>query len=246
MVAAADPIPVFVTRPEHQAAGLIAAVAARGFQPVGAPCLRLAIEKGPPLTLTDVGGFAVTSANGVLALAARTPERALPLFAVGEATAAAARENGFIHIEVAEGDGAALAKLIGARVAPRSRSILHAAGAETAFDLVAGLARVGVRAESQKLYGMPVVRDLPKAAHDVLDTRRASFVLLMSPRTAQAFGEIVEASRRGDRLGAVTALCMSAAIGAAARAQAFRKVAVSARMTQDSLLDLLEAESARV
>lgn len=224
----------------------MAAVTARGFRAVGAPCLKLVIDTGPPLDLGDVGGFAVTSANGVLALAARTAERTLPVFAVGEATAAAAREKGFTHVETAAGEGAALAKLIGSRVKPLSQTILHVSGAESAFDLVRALGDIGVPAELRALYSMPVVRALPTAAYDVLDARRASFALLMSPRTAQTFGDLVEASGRASTLAEVTALCLSAAIGQAARAYPFRRVAVSQRMTQESLLDLLEAESARV
>lgn len=156
-------IPVFVTRPAHQAAGLIEAVARRGFAPVGAPCLTLSLQTGPPLDLAGIGGFAVTSINGVTALAARTNERALPVYAVGEATAAEARRHGFQHLAVAAGDGAALADLIRETVPPRSKAILHAAGAETAFDLAASLEPHGIPVECRALYAMTPAGTLPRS-----------------------------------------------------------------------------------
>lgn len=76
---------VLVTRPEGQAAATMAALAARGFDCVAAPATVFENLPGPPLDL-GIAGIAVTSANGVAALAARTARRDLPLFAVGEAT----------------------------------------------------------------------------------------------------------------------------------------------------------------
>jgi uroporphyrinogen-III synthase len=238
--------PVFITRPAHQAATLTQAVAMRGFTPVSAPCLELRIQQGSPLELDNLAAFAVTSANGVLALAARTGARDLPLFAVGTATASEARAQGFTRVEVAEGDGAALARMIGQRAPMRAKSILCVSGAESAFDLVRALNSYQVPAESRELYSMPVAAHLPQAAIAMLDRNEASFALLMSPRTATAFGDLVAAAGRTDTLGGVTALCMSPAIGKAAAAYAFRRIAISEHMTQDSLLDLLETESGRV
>lgn len=237
---------VFITRPEHQAAGLTRAVAARGFTPVAAPCLKLVIERGPKLDLTGIGGIAVTSANGVLALAARTAERGLPLYAVGRATAETARELGFSQVETADGDGAALARLIGERAVPRPAAILHASGADSAFDLVAALAAYDIRADRAGLYDMPVVPNLPANALAILDAGQPSFVLLMSARTAQAFGKLVTESGRAAALGPVAALCLSPAIAEAAQRWPFGTIAAAGRPTQDALLDLLEAHSARL
>ena len=52
-----------------------------------------------------------TSANGVRALAALTPRRDLPALCVGPATAAAARQAGFVNCFEAAGDARALADL---------------------------------------------------------------------------------------------------------------------------------------
>jgi uroporphyrinogen-III synthase len=234
-------IPVFVTRPVDQAAALIEAVSRLGFRTVSAPCLALNIEAGPPLDLTGISAIAVTSANGVTALAARTVERDLPVYAVGAATADEARAQGFSRVEVATGDGAALAALIRSRELG-SATILHASGAEIAFDLAAALSGDGIQVRRQPLYTMTPAAGLPPDAVAVLNAGLPSFVLLMSPRTASVFGAL--AVQR--EMGSLTALCMSAEIAAAAREFPYRRIAVSAHRTQDSLLDLLEAESRRV
>ncbi len=88
---------------------------ARGFEVLLAPMLRF-----EPVAFQDdadarYGAVIVTSAN---ALRAIEPHLAgsrllkLPLFAVGEHTAAAARDAGFAEVIAAEGDAAALRELV--------------------------------------------------------------------------------------------------------------------------------------
>lgn len=230
--------PVFITRPADQAAPLAEAVRARGFAPVLAPCLVLEIEDGPPLDPAGIAAIAVTSANGVKALLARWADRTCPVYAVGEATAAAARAGGFADVITAGGDAASLARLIAGKVEPGTK-ILHAAGEDRAFDLAGALSPLGIGVRVETLYAMPMARALPDEALAVLDAGVNAAALLMSARTAAAFGELVAAS--GRRLDCVSAICMSQAVADAAADFAFRRIAVSSRPSVDALLDALEA-----
>jgi uroporphyrinogen-III synthase len=230
--------PVFITRPADQAAPLAEAVRARGYAPVLAPCLVLEIEDGPPLDPTGIAAVAATSANGVKALLARWADRTCPVYAVGEATAAAARAGGFVDVITAGGDAASLARLIAGRAA-QGTAILHAAGEDRAFDLAGALSPLGIGVRVEALYAMPVARALPSDALAVLDAGHDAAALLMSARTAAAFGELV--SSAGRRLDGVSAICLSQAVADAAAAFPFRCIAVSSRPSVDALLDLLEA-----
>jgi len=105
---------VLVLRPEPGASATAEALRARGHEVVIFP-----IGEVVPLALHDVDAsrltaVAATSANGVRhAPASLIAElRDLPFFAVGEATASAARTAGFRRIRVADGDGQALARLV--------------------------------------------------------------------------------------------------------------------------------------
>jgi len=105
---------VLVLRPEPGASATAEALRARGHEPVIFP-----IGEVVPLAVHDVDAsrltaVAATSANGVRhAPAPLIAElRDFPFFAVGEATASAARTAGFRRIRAADGDGQALARLV--------------------------------------------------------------------------------------------------------------------------------------
>ena len=83
--------------------------------PAVAPLLAIRPIPQPAPDLTGVAALAFTSANGVAAFAALTPDRSRPVFTVGDATAQAARAAGFARVESAGGDLDRLAALITAQ-----------------------------------------------------------------------------------------------------------------------------------
>src|SRR5260370_17258398 len=88
-----------VTRPRDEAAALGGALADRGVAALLAPMLTILPVPQATRHLAErlAGAQAVlfTSANGVRAFAAASPRRELPVLAVGDASAAAARLAGF-------------------------------------------------------------------------------------------------------------------------------------------------------
>src|SRR5438067_9042653 len=97
------PLCALVTRPRAEAEGLAAALDARGIAALIEPLLDISYRDAPPPDLAGVQAILCTSANGVRALARLSEDRAPPLFAVGEATAARARAEGFARVESAGG-----------------------------------------------------------------------------------------------------------------------------------------------
>ena len=99
----ADRRSVLVTRPRADAERTAAGLAALGLDPIIAPMLE---ERFTGVALPDATGFAaiaLTSANGVRALAAHPQGEefsALRVYAVGEHTAAEARAAGFDHVSL--------------------------------------------------------------------------------------------------------------------------------------------------
>src|SRR5882757_8597644 len=90
-----------VTRPRAEAAALAEALAARGIEAIVEPLLDIHYRDEPAPDLAGVQAVLCTSANGVRALARLSRGRKVPIFAVGEATAARAREEGFARVESA-------------------------------------------------------------------------------------------------------------------------------------------------
>src|SRR5262249_3430191 len=99
-----------VTRPEEDAAPLAAALAERGIDVTLEPLLSIHPLPDAPIDLTGVQALLFTSANGARSFAELAGGRGLPgwrdlpAFAVGDATATAARNAGFAHVESAGGD----------------------------------------------------------------------------------------------------------------------------------------------
>lgn len=191
---------VWVTRAEPGAGATAARLQARGLTPLVAPVLRV-VPLDPPDAPGDYAALAFTSANGVRAFSGWSARRDLPVYAVGEATAAAAREAGFPETVSADGDVAELARLILARAPPGL--VLHACGAERAGDLEGALAVAGRPAATLPLYRTEALDRLPAAAGQALEAGALEAVLVHSPKAGRALAALLaEAAGRG-RLHAV-------------------------------------------
>lgn len=185
----AGPVAVWVTRAEPGASGTAARVAALGFRPVVLPLLEtfdLAVDAA---ALAGDGPLAFTSANGVRAFAGLSPRRDGPVYVVGSATAAAAREAGFRDIREGQGGVAALAARILAD--PPSGEVLHAAAREPAGDLAGSLLAAGRPARSIAVYATRETRPSPQ---DLQAALAAPVVLVHSPRAGQGLARALGAS----------------------------------------------------
>ncbi|WP_395671202.1 uroporphyrinogen-III synthase, partial [Phenylobacterium sp.] len=154
-----------------------------------APLLAMQPLDDVRIDLDGVVALAFTSANGVRAFADKSPERTLKVFAVGAATAQAARGVGFRTVLSADGDVDALAEGIGARRNELRGVVLHPGAAEPAGDLSGALERLGVEARRLVLY-----ETAPVALSDeeVERLKTADVALLHSPRGAQALARLLK------------------------------------------------------
>lgn len=169
---------IWVTRARPGASETAQRVRALGHEPVVAPVLEVRPLEAR-IDLADVAALAFTSRNGVEAFARLSQRRDLPVFAVGDATAEAARAQGFAAVRSAAGDVEALANLIDAGPA------LCPTAAEPAADLAAMLKARGVPARSIAVYEtVPLHPDAPAV----------DAVLIHSPKAARIVGTLVDPS----------------------------------------------------
>jgi uroporphyrinogen-III synthase len=137
------------------------------------------LPQGPP-DLTVITTLAFTSANGVAAFAALTPDRTRPVFTVGDATAQAARAAGFARVQSAGGDLDRLAALLLAQ-GPGIGPLLVPGAREPAGDLPALLQdRIEARA-------LPVYEAVETGATPPTDF---DAVLIHSARAARALAAL--------------------------------------------------------
>lgn len=227
-----------VTRPLEDAQALKAALEGRGHKVVLAPVMEI-VPKPRPLDLAGVQALLATSANGVRALAASTPARAVPILCVGPATAAAAWAAGFTRVETAGGDAVALAALACEKCNPSAGRLLHAAGATTAGDLKGALEARGFAVERQVLYEARAATVLTSEAVAALRDRSLDGILFFSPRTVRLFAALAAAGGLTAACAPLTAFCLSEAVGAAARALPFARLAVAEQASEEALVNLV-------
>ena len=226
------PLRLWVTRARPGAEATAARLVDMGHGPLVSPLL--AIRRLRPLIdLTGVAALAFTSRNGVAAFAALDPGRGLPVFAVGDATADAAREAGFRHVRSAAGDVAALAALITAE--PVDGIVLTAGAREPAGDLPGALEAAGVKTRAAVLYAAvaaPGGRGLA-----ALGAGRLDGVLIHSPRAARRLADLTGGLAPAAR--AVPAFCISPAAAAPLSGSPLFARLVADRPDEGALLSLL-------
>ena len=230
---------ILVTRPERDAARTAEKLVALGHQVMIDPVLTIEpVAFEPPAGTFDA--IAVTSASA-LRMIERDSRlwsfRALPLFAVGAHTAAAAHATGFETVLVAEDDADALARLIASKLMPGAR-VLHIAAEELARDLAALMEPSKIMVETLVVYRARPARELSAATLRALEEGTLDAVLHYSPRSAANFVALADKAGRGAALRRLHHYCLSVAVAAPLEA-AGANTETAASPDEAALLSLL-------
>ena len=194
----------------------------------------------------DVGrgpwaGVLMTSANAARAIAMHhqfETLRGLPAFVVGERTSETAETAGFADITSADGDAAALVRLVVARVLPASAPLLYLVGEQRAGDLEAALRSHGYDVRTVVLYRAIASTELSPAVRAALMAGEVDGMLHFSQRSAETF---VAAAAAAGALGNVMAMrhyCLSAQVAAALTSKAIA-VDIAPQPTERALVELI-------
>ncbi len=223
---------LLVTRPEPDASETAARLHALDIEAVVDPLL---IAELLPTTLPGADGFAalaVTSANALRALHDRgkLPRLLkLPLYAVGDKTAAVARDFGFASVISAGGDFHALVALLagsGLEGPSLYPSAMHQAG-----DLAKALAPHGLMVITVPVYAM---NPAPRLDHTA-DFAGLDGALFYSRRTAQTFVSLAPESTERNSLGM---LCLSEAVAEPLLAAHFVRVSLADHPSEEAMMAL--------
>jgi uroporphyrinogen-III synthase len=179
----------------------------------------------------------VTSAHAIPAIP--TDFRSLPLFAVGDATAARARRAGFADVASARGDATDLAALVGTALAPGA-TLLLVTGRGLGHVLAKSLRGTGFAVIRRSVYAPVPVRRLPADVVNRLRTGRLRAALFFSADSAAQFSRMVTRITLQDIMANADAVAISPAAAVALEALPWRRILVAARPNQDAMLALLQ------
>jgi uroporphyrinogen-III synthase len=205
---------VVVIRPKHSATKTADRLKALGHEPVLLPLTEAAHDHTAAAEglAKPHSALIITSAEAVRVIAGileKSPDTVgKTVFAVGEATAEAARRAGFSDIRTGPGTGAGLAQLI-AETAPRlPQPLLYLAGDPRSPELEETLRQSGIAVTTALMYRMaPVPYGIEDISHALLSPQ-ADAILLYSRRNAGIFFDHVQALDA--ELASLKILCLSA------------------------------------
>lgn len=187
-----------VTRPQPDCRRTAERLRAAGHCADEAPVLDCVNTPPERLNLSDVSALAFTSRRAITAFHGHDQVaelQALPVFTVGNATAEAARQAGYDTVFSAEGDVAALAKLIlGNRDRLGPGGVLYPAAQDRAGDLEGLLTGGKLSCRTLTVYRMAMVDKLPADVVSALQANAYDGVLIYSKRTAEAFRALLAAA----------------------------------------------------
>jgi uroporphyrinogen-III synthase len=218
---------ILVTRPEPGASATAARLMALGHNPILLPCLT--ITPKPTKLPKTPGAIVITSGQAIASLP--TAYQPLPVFCVGDATAARLREAGFRAVLSAAGDAEDLARLIIAHHLPGTH--LLAVGARHGQPLAAQLREAGIQVIRRAVYTASPVKTLPKQTAAALATTHAA--LFYSAETVRAFARLTPPHTE-----TITALALSAAVAAPLQGLPWSEIRVAVAPTEADLLALLK------
>jgi uroporphyrinogen-III synthase len=238
---------VLVTRPEEASYRTAKRLETMGHRPIVLPLMRA--EHHPDDVLEGLrhphSAIAITSAEAARVLQSlgqkNYPYLNVPLFAVGEATALAARNAGFTAVEAAEGTASSMIALFGERLRQMTlhHPLLYVAGAPRTATFEAGLTELEIPFLTVQGYAMIAVPVDEAALSAALQAKPVDAVLLYSPATATRFFELPLTRRSWNVLQHTRILCLSENVAHAVPAPLQSVVIVADRPDEDSLFALL-------
>lgn len=230
---------LLVTRPEPDATRTTRTLRSRGHEVLVAPMLTFEPIPDVALGSGPWAGMLLTSTNAARALVQQAEFAALkdvPVLAVGDRTAEAARELGFTNVKSAAGDASDLSRAAPARFSDKQSAILYAAAEDRAADTDM-LVLKGIQVRTVVVYRMAKASAFPPDVAAALTGGNLDGVLHYSRRSAEAYLGCV-ASVGQAALGP-THYCLSAEVAKPLLTAGTDRIRIALRPDEPALFDLL-------
>lgn len=232
---------VLVTRADLDAEKTAILLRAQGYEVLCAPVLQLEFIPETDLSGT-YSGIVITSANAIRAIAHTLQPGALthlPLYAVGERSAAAARSCGFTQVMEAGGDARSLSSFIHTHYSG-ALPLLYLAGADLGFDLEAGLKDSGIHIKTRVVYRMAPVARWPDGIVNAIKAKPPQAVLHYSARSAQQFAVLAAHHDLKPELARALQVCLSDQVADWILRAGFTRIEVASQPQESALIAALK------
>lgn len=233
---------LLVTRPEADSVAFKAHLIAQGHHVVIDPLLIVRFDGAEPIELDGVQALIATSRNGLRALArneAFATGKSMRVYCVGPGTASTAAALGFTDVVKGPATARDLVAVIARQADINGGPLLHLAGDVVTPGLVDELQRLGFHVLQPTVYRTDAAERLAAATVASLRNGRIDAIILLSPRTAEVYANLVQSHRLVDAVRNLTHVCVSAATAARLTSLEPAKVVVAAGPNLQEVLALL-------
>lgn len=223
---------IAITRPLEDALSLVQELQAQGMQAMPVPMLHIMHNDKAASQLSRafesaVQAIAVTSKHALAAISQVTAARSVPLYAVGHATAKAAKQAGFEQVHEAAGNAQSLEALLLAQCSKERGAVLYLRGKDISHDLAGALTSQGFKAEEIVAYEAQLSEALPQDYQTALSSGNVGEVRFYSERSAANFVRLVKQAKLDAAHREINCVAMSEKIAKAAAGLAWAKVVIT-------------------
>ena len=179
----------------------------------------------PPLE--NPQALIITSKNALRALKDNDHLKKIPLYVVGDQTAALARQLGFITVFSAAGNSKNLQELVAQQAQPEKGVLYYLSGQIIKRDIARELRVLGFKVQRQVVYK---INDIERFSNSLVTdflNKKISHVLFFSPRTTELFVNLVKASKLEKEVSLNKALCLSYDIAEKAQKILWKEIWIS-------------------
>ncbi len=236
---------VLVTRPAEDAGELARRVEALGAEPVVFPLTRINILPLPSVDWDGVAAIVATSKNALRALGGSDQLNAAlrrPVFCTGKGTAKMARSLEFAEVREGPGTAAGLPDTIAAALPPDAGKLLYLAGEHLAFDLESAISQRGYSLQKIVCYTAEAATEFNAAVLGEFHAQRLDAVILMSPRGAKIFDDLIAAHNLRENTARLRAYCLSDAVAKALHCVEAGRKRIASHPDVETLLALLRSD----
>lgn len=238
---------LLVTRPEPDATTLKNRLVEKGHAVTIEALITITHEGAEKPDFDGAQALIATSRNGLRAIAT-LPDidaaKELPLFVVGPGTAATAAALGFRQIIKGPATARDLVPVIQEFAEVNSGPLIHLAGDTLVYDFASDLVRLGFFVTAPVVYTTVVADRFASPTVASMRNGRFDGVLLLSPRTAQVYCDLVRQHNLTEAARKLRYFCLSAAIKARLAALAPAKIDVASAPNLQPLLALIPPSAA--
>lgn len=226
---------VLIIRTERGAISTAKKVVEMGLTPIILPAAKIIPSNIKP-DFSNIQALLVTSSNTLSNVSINDEALSIPIYAVGDATAASCQDKGFKNVISAGGDANALAMLIADRLKPQNGALMHLRGHDVAGDARGLLEACGFEVISHIVYETEDNIEFKEQLSDILK-QKSGFVLFHSPKGAMRFANV---AKYNDVANWAAIAISQAAINDVKEGFIWKKIMIAQKPNEASMLSLLE------